>query len=40
MQDFTFDLAKFVPFRDRKACERVRKIKKENICHSVRGSSR
>jgi len=33
MQDFTFDLAKFVPFRNKKACERVREIKKENICH-------
>jgi len=31
-EEFTFELAKFIPFRDREACERVRKIKKEDIC--------
>lgn len=40
MQDFSFDLAQFVSFGDRKVCEKVREIKKENIYHFVRGSSR
>ncbi len=29
--DFSFELAKFIPFRDREACERVRRIKKADI---------
>ncbi|MGQ9629905.1 MAG: hypothetical protein ACUVXI_06245 [bacterium] len=29
---FKYDLAKFIPFRDAKACERVRRIKKKDIC--------
>lgn len=31
MSDFTYSLAKFIPFQDRAECERVRKIKKEEI---------
>lgn len=30
---FEFDLAKFIPFRDREVCARVRAIKKEEICN-------
>jgi len=33
MRDFDFDLAQFIPFRDREVCEKVRKIKKEDICN-------
>jgi glucosamine-6-phosphate deaminase len=29
---FEYELAKFIPFRDRKVCERVRAIKKQDIC--------
>ena len=32
MSQFKYDLAKFIPFRDRQVCERVRAIKKEDIC--------
>ncbi len=32
MSDFTFDLAEFLPFQDRAECERVRAIKREDIC--------
>jgi len=32
MQEFKFDLAKFIPFRDVEVCKRVRGIKKEEIC--------
>ncbi len=32
MEEFKHDLAKFLPFRDREVCERVRAIKKEDIC--------
>lgn len=31
MGEFTFDLAKFIPYRDRKVCEKVRAIKREDI---------
>jgi len=31
-QEFKYELAKFIPFRDREVCERVRAIKKEDIC--------
>ena len=31
MERFTFDLAKFIPYRDREVCERVRAIKREDI---------
>lgn len=31
MQKFTFDLANFIPFRDVQVCNRVRKIRKEEI---------
>lgn len=31
MAEFKFDLAKFIPFRDEKACTRVRKITKDEI---------
>ncbi len=31
MEEFTFDLAKFIPYRDRKICEKVRAIKKGDI---------
>jgi glucosamine-6-phosphate deaminase len=29
---FEYEMAKFLPFRDRRACERVRAIKKQDIC--------
>ena len=29
---FEYDLAKFLPFRDKAVCERVRRIRKEDIC--------
>ncbi|HET6387708.1 MAG TPA: hypothetical protein VFJ58_30335 [Armatimonadota bacterium] len=29
---FRYDLAKFIPFRDLGACERVRQIRRENLC--------
>ena len=32
MREFTFDLAKFIPYRDRQVCEKVRAIKREDIC--------
>jgi glucosamine-6-phosphate deaminase len=32
MGEFRYDLAEFIPFRDRGTCERVRAIKKEDIC--------
>lgn len=32
MGKFEYDLARFIPFRDQEASERVRAIKKENIC--------
>ncbi len=32
MNEFKHDLAKFIPFRNREVCERVRAIKKEDIC--------
>lgn len=31
MEEFIFDLAKFIPYRDREVCERVRAIKREDI---------
>ncbi len=31
MENFIFDLAKFIPYRNREVCERVRMIKKEDI---------
>ncbi|MCD6505623.1 hypothetical protein J7M22_03260 [Candidatus Poribacteria bacterium] len=31
--EWKYDLAKFIPFRDREVCERVRAIKKEEICN-------
>lgn len=31
MEEFTFDLAEFIPYRDREVCERVRAIKREDI---------
>jgi glucosamine-6-phosphate deaminase len=31
MAEFTFDLAKFIPYRDREVCEKVRTIKREDI---------
>ena len=31
MAEFTYDLSKFIPFRDREVCARVRGIKKEDI---------
>lgn len=31
MAEFTFDLAKFIPYRNREVCERVRAIKREDI---------
>lgn len=30
--EFTYDFPKFLAFRDRAACDRVRKIKKEDLC--------
>ena len=33
MAEFKFNLAKFIPFRDEKACARVRKITKDEICN-------
>ncbi len=32
MNEFKHDLAEVIPFRDREVCERVRAIKKEDIC--------
>ena len=32
MTKFVYDMAQFLPFQDQKACERVRRIKKEDIC--------
>lgn len=32
MEKFEYDLAKWIPFRDRKVCKKVRSIKKEDIC--------
>jgi len=32
MEEFTFDLAKFIPYRDKKVCEKVTAIKREDIC--------
>ncbi len=32
MAEFTFDLAEFIPYRDKEVCERVRAIKREDIC--------
>jgi len=32
MGEFKYNLAEFIPFRDREVCERVRAIKKEDIC--------
>jgi len=32
MSGFTYDLSKFIPFRDKEVCERIRSIKKEDIC--------
>ena len=32
MSQFEYGLAKFVPFKDKKACAKVRAIKKEGIC--------
>lgn len=29
---FEYEMARFLPFRDKEVCERVRKIKKEDIC--------
>jgi len=29
---FDFDLAQFIPFRDKDACARVRAIKRADIC--------
>lgn len=31
-EEFKYESAKFIPFRDREACKRVRAIKKEDIC--------
>lgn len=31
MRDFVFDLAKFIPYRDREVCEKVRAVKREDI---------
>jgi glucosamine-6-phosphate deaminase len=31
MPEFSYDLAKFIPFRDREACERVRQIKRADL---------
>ena len=31
MEEFKYEISKWVPFKDRKVCERVRNIKKENI---------
>lgn len=33
MQEFTFDLANFIAFRDVEVCRRVREIRKEEICN-------
>lgn len=33
MQEFKFDLAEFIPFRNTEVCEKVRKIQKEQICN-------
>jgi len=30
--DFKYSMAEFLPFRDKKECQRVRKIKKEDLC--------
>ena len=32
MQEFRFDLAEFIPFRDVEVCRKVRRIRKEEIC--------
>ena len=32
MEEFNYNLAKFLPFQDEEECARVRKIKKEEIC--------
>jgi len=31
MNSFNYDLASFLPFRDKEVCERVRRIKKEDL---------
>ncbi len=31
MEEFTFDLAKFIPYRDKEVCEKIRAIKREDI---------
>ena len=33
MSNFTYELARFIPFRDRAVCERVRNIRKEDLCN-------
>ena len=32
MTEFAFGLAKFIPYRDKKICEKVRAINREDIC--------
>jgi len=32
MEEFKFDLAEFIPLRNTEVCEKVRKIRKEQIC--------
>ena len=32
MKEFSFDIAKFIPYRDRKVCEKVRSIKRGEVC--------
>jgi len=33
MQEFKFGMARFIPFRDVEVCEKVRRIKREEICN-------
>lgn len=33
MNEFEYSLAKFIPFRNQEVCERVRRIRKEDICN-------
>jgi len=32
MREFIFDLARFIPYRDRQVCKKVRAVKREDIC--------
>ncbi|HEY3128669.1 MAG TPA: hypothetical protein VGL91_04380, partial [Acidobacteriota bacterium] len=38
--EFSYDLAQFIPYRNREACERVRRIPKDQICNHSNPSFR